>query len=257
MVSIPIRLAKVTSLATLAVCLLALVGCGAYSISSLGGSGTPAAMPGASVPPWQLQWVQPQNGILASRSPQDAFAQGARVYHDSQPVPLAAITLNWLATGPTFGVVLARLDPAATFQDVVLLYSTPHTGWVGNATTTRNGGACQSQDSQRQVNGLTFPQPVCSVGSLGKVPTSSQRWDFVLNSWYATSQTYLAFTSASAPIQRPPGASAISLAGEQGWQYRQGAVTVIALFTAPAHTHIFACLNDAMHCYELATQAFQ
>ncbi|MEO7002441.1 MAG: hypothetical protein ABI068_11495 [Ktedonobacterales bacterium] len=233
----------------LAMYLLALfAGCGAASGPSLAS---------IRLPPWQLLWSQPQNGIPVSLSPQEAFVRGARVYYQSAPVPLAAITLNWLATGPPFGLALARLDPAATFQDVVLLYSTPQTGWIGDATTVRNGAPCQSQDSQRQVNSVTFPQPVCSVGNLGKIPTATQPWDYLLTSWFATGQTYLSFTSASASIQRPSAASGISMAGTQGWRYQQGDIETITQFTAPSHTGIFACLNDAQHCQSLAMQALQ
>ena len=246
------RLAKAISGVLLAISISALMGC---DLPTTGSSSLITT--GRSEPPWMLVWSTPPGGIPASLSPQAAFALGAQVLHNGALVPFSDINVNWLATGPTFCLALARLDPAATFQMAALLYSTSQTGWVGNATTVRDGAACQNQDAQRQSNGVTFPQPVCSVGSLGKVPTPSQPWDYNLSSWYAASQTYLAFTSASAQIQRPSDASAISLAGEQGWRFQQDDIAVVALFTAPSHISLFACLNDAQHCRELATQALQ
>lgn len=207
----------------------------------------------SSVPVWGLEWYPPQGGVSQNVLAETAFATGVHLLHNADSLPLPSEATTWLATGSDWGIALIRLDPAGAYQDLAIMgVNTLQHTWVANITSVRVGQSCAN--GRRVFGSLTFPEPVCSLGTLYQTPRSDYAWYFSLTSWYTDQHTYILAHFAD-QAQRPlDGTEEVELDSTPGWIHQEHHVISIVVPLPGKETFLSACTSAPTLCRAVAQQ---
>ncbi len=196
-----------------------------------------------------------------SNAPDAAYVACARSQRPDGTLAVPAVN-TWLATGsqPRIGLALSQLDAAGQFFGIgIITVDQGSDRW----TLTDNGslarpapgaGVPAAQEAGKAwhlppgtYNSLAFDVPDTQPGGSVQLWVSDHQQAFVLARLYTT-------------LQRPAGATSVTLSGQPGWLSGQGHFTIISLnlttgIYAGLGTLLYAGTGGVQQSEQLASQA--
>ena len=125
--------------------------------------------------------------------------------------------------------------------------------WVQQTTALRSGTRCIG--GKTSVDGITFPEAVCNVGTLTKSSRADTPWEYTLISWYSATQIYALGHFTGIPTTLTTSMAHVVVNGKTGWLTQRNNVTSIVVPLANSETFVFATTVGASQSVMLAKQS--
>lgn len=211
--------------------MLMVTGCGAATTSP------PMQAPGDVAPAWQLLWLPPAGGVESSVAVQTAFVTGAKVDFRSSGVYRSPARIEWLATGPHFGLALVQLDDAGRYKMIVHMeVSSSAQMWIEDQTSLPDPVRCD--DPSPLPGAKAILGNLCSFGYMHTLTYDESIWTEPSGAQYFADRT-------ASTIQRPANnTKSLTLEGAYGWMLQENDTTVIVLPVTNHTSFIFIGVDD-------------